>query len=203
MPGVPAPVTDERDGLRAFVAQQHDVLRIAAHGLTDEQAATAASVSSLSIATLLKHVTSMEETWMARADAAPERWQHDLRPMEERAAQHASDFTVLPGETLASILERYDERCRRTDETIAGLDLDTPVPVPSAPWFPEGSPDWSVRWVLLHLIEEIARHAGHADIIRESIDGATGFALMAAVEGWPETPWLKPWRPAASGQRVL
>jgi hypothetical protein len=50
-----------------------------------------------------------------------------------------------------------------------------------------------VRWVLLHLIEEIARHAGHADIIRESLDGATAFPLMAAVEGWPPNPWFEPW----------
>jgi uncharacterized damage-inducible protein DinB len=196
MPGVPAPVADERDGLRAFIAQQHYVLRVAAHGLTDEQAGTAASVSSLTIATLLKHVTAMEEAWMSRTEAAPERWEHDLLPLQERAAQHADDFDLLPGETLAAILERYDDRCRRTDETIASLDLDMPVPVPSAPWFPEGSPDWSVRWVLLHLIEETARHAGHADIIRESIDGGTGFPLMAAVEGWPATPWIEPWRPA-------
>jgi hypothetical protein len=56
--------------------------------------------------------------------------------------------------------------------------------------------------VLLHLIEEIARHAGHADIVRESIDGASCYPLMAAVEGWPEMPWMQPWKPAqpASGR---
>jgi hypothetical protein len=54
---------------------------------------------------------------------------------------------------------------------------------------------WSVRWVLLHLVEEIARHTGHADIVRESIDGATAYELMAAAEGWPATPWLTPWSP--------
>ncbi|MGZ4637615.1 MAG: DinB family protein [Actinomycetes bacterium] len=194
MPGVPAPVTDERDGLRAFVTQQHHVLRIAAHGLTDEQARKAASVSSLSVGTLLKHVTAMEETWMVRVDAAPELAAADQRPMAERAAAHADDFTVRDDETLAAILERYDDRCRRTEEAIPTLDLDVAVPVPEAPWFPAGSPPWSVRWVLLHLIEEVARHAGHADIVRESIDGATGFELMAAAEGWPETDWLKPWK---------
>jgi hypothetical protein len=61
------------------------------------------------------------------------------------------------------------------------------------PWFPDGVEAWSVRWVLLHLIEETARHAGHADIVRESIDGATAFPVMAAAEGWPATPWLQPW----------
>lgn len=195
MPGVPNPVADERDGLRTFVTQQHLVLRIAAHGLTDEQARKAASVSSLTIGGLLKHVTTMEATWMSRAAAAPEPWEFDLRPMEERRAAFMDDFTMREDETLAGILERYDERCRRTEQAVATLDLDAQVPVPEAPWYPPGSPPWSVRWVLLHLVEEIARHAGHADIVRESIDGATAFPLMAAVEGWPETPWLKPWRP--------
>jgi hypothetical protein len=52
---------------------------------------------------------------------------------------------------------------------------------------------------VLHLIEEVARHAGHADIVRESIDGATMYELMAAAEGWPETEWLKPWRSDRTG----
>ena len=56
----------------------------------------------------------------------------------------------------------------------------------------------SVRWTVLHLIEETARHAGHADIIRESLDGASAGALMAAAEGWPETNWVTPWTPAGA-----
>ena len=81
-------------------------------------------------------------------------------------------------------------------------DLGQPVPVPKGvPWFPDDVDAWSVRWVLLHLIEEIARHAGHADIVREAIDGATMYELMAAAEGWPATEWLQPWQPSdqASG----
>jgi Protein of unknown function (DUF664) len=54
----------------------------------------------------------------------------------------------------------------------------------------------NLRRILLDMIEEYARHGGHADIIRESIDGGTAFPLLAAAEGWPETPWLKPWQPA-------
>ncbi len=130
MPGVPAPVSDERDGLRTFVAQQHQVLRIAAHGLTDDQARRAASVSSLTIGGLLKHVTTMEATWMSRVAAAPGPWEFDLRPMEERRAAFVDDFTMRADETLASVLAGYDDRCRRTEEAIPALDLDTPVPVP-------------------------------------------------------------------------
>ena len=54
-----------------------------------------------------------------------------------------------------------------------------------------------MRWVLLHLITETARHAGHADIVREAVDGAAAYPLMAAAEGWPATPWLQPWEPPA------
>ena len=73
-------------------------------------------------------------------------------------------------------------------------DLGWPVQIPhEVPWFPKDVDAWSLRWVLLHLIEETARHAGHADIIREAIDGATAFPLMAAVESWPANPWIKPW----------
>jgi Protein of unknown function (DUF664) len=72
------------------------------------------------------------------------------------------------------------------------------VPVPKGvPWFADDVEAWTLRWVLLHLIEETARHAGHADIVRESIDGATAGALLAAVEGWQPTAWLQPWQPAA------
>ena len=62
---------------------------------------------------------------------------------------------------------------------------------------PDDIDAWSVRWVLLHLIEEVARHAGHADIVREAVDGATMYPLMAAAEGWPATDWMQPWEPAS------
>lgn len=95
----------------------------------------------------------------------------------------------------------YEQVAAETEAIIAGIaDLDQPVPVPDAPWFPSDSPPWSVRWVLLHLIEETARHAGHADIVREAIDGATAFPLMAAAEGWPATPWMQPWEAPAGAQ---
>src|SRR5436190_21339679 len=87
-----------------------------------------------------------------------------------------------------------------SEAAIAGIaDLDQAVPVPrGVPWFPDDVDAWSVRWVLLHVITETARHAGHADIVREMVDGATAFPLMAAVEGWPATDWMQPWAPAAS-----
>ena len=108
---------------------------------------------------------------------------------------YEDSFRLREDETLAGALAFLDEVAAETGEIVAGLDLDHPVPVPPAPWNPDDVEAWSLRWVLLHLIEETARHAGHADIVREAIDGATAFELLAAVEGWPATDWLKPWAP--------
>ena len=90
--------------------------------------------------------------------------------------EYEAGFRLEPGETVADILALHRQAARETDEIVAGIaDLGRPVRVPrDAPWFPPDVEAWSVRWVLLHLIEETARHAGHADIIRESIDGVTG-----------------------------
>jgi uncharacterized damage-inducible protein DinB len=196
MPGNVRPVADERDGLMAYLAQQRSVLQIAAYGLTDEQARAVPSRSALSIGGLVKHVTSVERSWidivLQRQPEAPE---------DPSAAfeDYADAFTMAPSETLAGLIADQDAAARETEAALASLDLGRPVPVPrDVPWFPSDVEAWSVRWVLLHLIQETARHAGHADIVRESIDGATAFELMAAAEGWPATDWLKPWRPASA-----
>lgn len=188
MPGLVAPVADERTGLLAYLAQQRYVLRVAAHGLTDEQARAAPTASTLSIGGLIKHVASMEQGWM---DAVLQRrWQSS-------AQGYQAGFRLGPDETLTGVLERYGVVAAETEEIIGAVcDLDQAVPVPQGvPWFPADVAAWSVRWVLLHLIEETARHAGHADIIRECVDGATAFPLLAAVEDRPSSPWLKPWAP--------
>ncbi|GAB3498578.1 DinB family protein [Amycolatopsis cihanbeyliensis] len=193
MPGNVRPVADERDGLLAFLEQQRYVLRTAAYGLTDEQARATPTTSSLSVGGLVKHVTATERGWM---DTVLQR----AAPMSpELMEKYGNDFRLDEQETLEEILADSRRAAAETEEVIRGIpDLGLPVPVPDAPWNPKDIEAWSVRWVLLHLIEEIARHAGHADIIRESVDGATAFELMAGAEGWPETPWIKPWKPAAA-----
>ena len=81
-------------------------------------------------------------------------------------------FRMLAGETLSGLLDQYEEVARRTDQLVATLpDLDVSHPLPPAPWFEPGA-SWTARRVLLHVVAETAQHAGHADIIRESIDGA-------------------------------
>ena len=103
----------------------------------------------------------------------------------------------LPADPVRHALAAFDDASARVVAAVHSTDLATPVPIPDAPWNPQDVEAWSVRWVWFHLIEELARHAGHADIIREGVDGATLYELLAAHEGWPETDWLKPWKPAA------
>ena len=192
MAGSVPPVTDERSGLLAYLAQQRHVIRTAAHGLSDEQARAVPSASELSVGGLVKHAANTENGWIDVVLQQPQ------KPFEEAMADYFENYRLGESETLESVLERYDRVAARTEEVVAGIpDLGQAVPVPKGvPWYPKDVDAWSVRWVLLHLIEETARHAGHADIIRESLDGATAMPLMAAAEGWPETEWVKPWRGA-------
>jgi hypothetical protein len=213
MPGNAPPVATEREAISTYLRQQHDGIRFAAYGLTDEQAHQVSSRSAISIANLVKHVTHTERTWMERARAGAV-LPADDRPMADRAAwshgetgrspgsakEYGDDWNA-DGETIEDLMAAFDAVARDTEAAALdqSLDLDQPVPVPrDAPWFPKDIDAWSVRWVYFHLIEELARHAGHADIVREHVDGATMYELMAGAEGWPETPWMKPWRPPAA-----
>ncbi|WP_406641259.1 DinB family protein [Amycolatopsis sp. WGS_07] len=183
---------DEREGLLGFLAQQRQAMKAATYGLTDDQARAVPSASTLSVGGLVKHVSSTESGWIDLVLRIPP------KPFAESIANYQENYRIAPDETLESVLAAYDQVAARTEEVITGIaDLNQEVPIPKdVPWFPKDASVWSVRWVLLHLIEETARHAGHADIVRESLDGATAMPLLAAVEGWPETDWLKPWKPA-------
>ncbi len=161
-------------------AEHHDLLetltthrrflRVTVDGLTDEQATRCTTVSALSLGGLIKHVTASESGW---ADFIVEGPAAVAMDMSERAlAEREAEFRMLPGETLADLLAGYDAVAERTDELVAGLaDLDASHTLPEAPWFEPGA-RWSFRRALLHIIAETAQHAGHADIIRETLDGA-------------------------------
>jgi Protein of unknown function (DUF664) len=198
MPGMPPPAAGERQTLLEFLAFQQNAFFSVAHGLTDDQARATPSVSALSIGGLIKHAAGVQRGWTQRAAAAPEFVPQDPRPMEELMKEYADQYVMRDDETLTGLLEALRAQNAETLKVLSEVDLDTPVPVPhDVPWFPQDVDHWSVRWVAMHLVEELARHAGHADIIRESIDGATMYELMAANEGWPETDFIKRWRPAA------
>ncbi|GAA2095898.1 DinB family protein [Microlunatus panaciterrae] len=186
---MPPSVSSEREALLAYLLQQRQGVRNAAYGLSEEQLRARPTKSALTIGGLLKHCALTEHGWVQIMLGHPE-------TADEQA--YLDQFSVRDDESLATLLADLDEVGRETEAAVASLDdLGQRVQLPKAPWYPSDPDGFSARWILLHLVEEIARHAGHADIIREHLDGATMYELMAAVEGWPETDWLKPWRPAA------
>jgi uncharacterized damage-inducible protein DinB len=155
----------ERADLLEALTKSRYFLRFTARDLTDQQASQRTTASALTLAGLIKHVTSVEKGWIDFVIGGAEGMQADADDYEEH-------FRMLEGETLAGLLEAYERVARRTDELVATLpDLDAAHPLPAAPWFEPGA-SWSARRVLVHIIGETAQHAGHADIIRESLDGA-------------------------------
>jgi hypothetical protein len=195
MPALASPVTDERSALREFLAFHQSAFFAVSYGLTDEQARSTPSVSALSIGGLVKHATGMQRTWMARVAAAPGLPPKDARPFEEIAKEYGDQHVMRPDETLAGLLAALEAQNAKSLQLVETADLDAVVPVPhDVPWFPKNLDAWSVRWVILHVINELARHSGHADIIRESIDGATMYELIAGLENWEPRPWVTPWK---------
>src|SRR6516162_122829 len=196
MPALAPPVTDERNSLREFLAYHQSAYFAVSYGLTDEQARSSPSVSALSIGGLVKHATAMQHSWMTRVAAAPDAPPKDTRPFEEIAREFGDQHVMGPDATLPGLLEAFAAQNAESLRLVETSDLDAEVPVPQdIPWFPKNQPAWSVRWVILHVINELARHAGHADIIRETIDGATMYDLIAGLENWEPQPWAKPWHP--------
>ncbi len=162
----------ERADLLAELAAARHFLRFTTRGLTDEQARRRTTASELCLGGLIKHVTSVERGWADFIRQGPPAMGDAAGMTEEDYARRAAEFALLPDETLAGVLDAYAETARRTDELVASLpDLDASHPLPAAPWFPPGT-RWSARRVILHVIAETTQHAGHADIIRESLDGA-------------------------------
>ena len=165
-------MTREHDDLLSALAQHRALLRSAAEGLSDQAARSRPTVSTLCIGGILKHLTRVEKRWsdfMQIGTAA-------FGSFDESAyAAHVASFVMTEEETLTDLLAAYAEQCASTDAALAGLDLDTDHALPVTPWWPEGS-RWSVRRAAVHLVAETAQHAGHADIIRESIDGKQSMA---------------------------
>jgi hypothetical protein len=166
-----AAMTDarERSDFLQALDDHRGFLRQTARGLTDADAVKRTTVSELCIGGVIKHVARMEERWVDFILQGPSA----IGPADEAAFEaHAASFRMLPGETLDDLLAHYDEVGRRTEAVVAGLpSLDVSHPLPEAPWFEPGA-EWSARRVLVHVVGETAQHAGHADIIREALDGA-------------------------------
>ncbi len=162
-------ISTERSDLLSMLGTHRHFLRYTARELSDEQAAKRTTVSELCIGGVIKHVTATERQWARFIVEGPAAMDS---PSDEDQAAWAGGFSMEPGETLAGLLDNYETVAAQTDELVHALpDLDAPQPLPRAPWFPPGA-TWTARHVLLHILAETSQHAGHADIIREAIDGS-------------------------------
>jgi Protein of unknown function (DUF664) len=159
----------ERADLLETLAVHRYFLCRTLQGLSDEQARQRTTASELTLGGLVKHVAATEAGWARFIVKGPEAM---AAPADAAGVDAWQDgFRLLPGETLAGVLADYAEVARRTDELVRTLpDLDVSHPLPEAPWFEPGATR-SARRVFLHIIAETAQHAGHADILRESLDG--------------------------------
>jgi uncharacterized damage-inducible protein DinB len=177
----------ERTELLAELATVRAAMTNTVRGLTDEQLGQRPTVSQLCLGGLIKHVTAVEEGWLRFIIEGPSAMSYEMpegvtwadfmngtaREYPQWAIDRQNQFQMLPGDTLDGILARYAEAAKRTDEIVSGLpDLSATQPLPDAPWHDTGMSQ-SARRTLLHVIAETAQHAGHADIIRETIDGQT------------------------------
>lgn len=173
--------TGEQDVLATFVLQQLAQLRTTAHGLTDEQLRATPSASAFSIAELLHHTGEVARSYIEMIAAAP-----DGGADYQSAWMASAEDEVTTQQSLA----HFDEQVARVREVLSEpLDLSALVPVPEAPWFPADLTHWERRWILAHLIAELGRHAGHADIVRETIDGRTSYELNDLAEGKEPVDW--------------
>jgi len=162
-------LTGERADLLETLAKHRNFLRYTVRDLTDEQAAQRPTASELCLGGLIKHVTVGERQWVDFILDGPSAMDHGK---DWQVGDWLDIFRMRDDETLAGVLAEYEQVAGRTDQIVATLpDLDASHPLPTAAWFdPDAS--WSARRVLLHLIAETAQHAGHADILRETLDGA-------------------------------
>ncbi len=177
--------SDEREVLLRMLADQRAAVRNTLLGLTEEQARATPSASALSLSALVKHLTQGERANIAgRVGGRPA---GDGDPQ----ADWMAGFTVTAAETVEVLLDRWAEVARETEEVVrAEPDLDRVVSLADdvTRWMPAGTA-FTVRWMVLHQIEEQARHAGHADVIRESIDGKGAWQLEAEAQGIAAPSW--------------
>ncbi|KQT90755.1 hypothetical protein ASG49_13490 [Marmoricola sp. Leaf446] len=184
----------ESETLLGYLASQLEALRTSAHGLTDAQARATPTRSTLSVGGMLKHATYVLSGSAQVVEG--------VEITEEAQADFAGSFTLTDDETLEEVRGRFDETVAAYLERVRSIDPDAPTVEPPAPWdgVLQATPVRH-RYQLVHHVEELARHAGHADILREQLDGATALSLRLAVLGLPGNDFVQPWRPedGASG----
>ncbi|MEU6551508.1 DinB family protein [Streptomyces sp. NPDC046915] len=165
-PDSASPLPAEHAELLGALAEQRELLLITVRGITDAQAMRRTTVSELTLGGIVKHMAQGQRVWsqiLAEGDGELPDGMLDT-----------DQYRMTDGETLAGLLDLYAVTARTLEEAVAAVpDLGTTVPLPRTPWSPPETVHWSARRLLLHLIRETAQHAGHADIIREALDGAS------------------------------
>lgn len=154
----------ERADLLEALAKHRYFLRHTVQGLSDDQARLAPTASELTLGGLIKHVTQAEKDWAEFIVSGPAEGEVDYDGFAE-------GFRMGPEETVEGLLAAYAEIAAATDALVTSLpDLNASHALPEAPWNPPGA-RMSARRVVIHIIAETSQHAGHADILRETIDG--------------------------------
>ena len=185
MPGLVPPVADEREALLAFLSQQRDALRYAAHGLTDEQASDRPTVSELCLAGLIKHAALVERAWttfLVSGDTGvfvpADDWADGFRLVGRRDPRRRGRSRRRAGPP-------HREGGARPSTTSARRSRP---PTDLVPWIPGGTV-WTPRWVLLHLSRRRPVTPGTPTSSGSPSTAPTCWTVMAAAEGWPEQDW--------------
>jgi hypothetical protein len=166
----------ERDDIIDTLRKHRELFRSTVRGLSDEQAASTPTVSELCLGGLVKHVAAVEKNWAdfvvnGPAEQPDVDWATiDWSNPPAAVIEYQNGFRMVGDETLESLLAAYAAVAAETDTLVETVDLDHRHPLPEAPWFEAGA-TWSARRAFVHIVAETAQHAGHADIIRETIDG--------------------------------
>lgn len=176
---LPPTAAGEREVLKAFALQQIGQVRTTLHGLTTEQAHQRTTASELTLAMLARHVRNACHAWGGAVGIAPECPTSGADVLAGDDDAWNLPHPLSPDELRTGLDEAATELAANIDRA----DLDAIVPRPEAPWFPADLVGWQARWVVVHIIAEVARHAGHADIIRESLDGKISYELNARADG--------------------
>lgn len=158
-------LASERAALVSFLDAQREGLIRKVEGVDDAEARMAPTASTLSLLGLVKHAATWERRWFGvvmAGRAAPDKWP------EVRTEPRDADLFVDEADTVNCWVASYREAIAESCAIVAAMDLDGPCARPDII-------ECNVRYVLFHMIEETARHAGHADIIRETLDGTRGY----------------------------
>lgn len=170
-PAAGAPLEQDRADLLDILAFQRWLLLSTVEGISDGQARQRSTVSELTLGGVIKHLIDTENSWMDFVEGTEGSMSRGFDQMTEADwAARADSFTLLESESLAGTIAAYQAVADRTDALVRSVDLDEAHPLPAAPWFPPGAVR-SNRRVFMGMVSELAQHSGHADIIREAIDG--------------------------------